>query len=378
MHLRRREFMTLAGGAGMSVLTGCVSGQGRVAAIVEKEPVLPGTCPFPIYLNSNENPFGPSRQALEAGSRAVMDSANRYAREERDGLTRDLADFYKVKPEQVLLGCGGIELLKIVADVFCSSARPPVISEPVYEAIDYFAGLRLIRPVAIPAKDRDKGHDLQRMLDAVYSGRDIGMVYVCNPCNPTGNILHKNELMDFIRQIPSQVIIVVDEAYAEYVDKKFFSCVDYVREGTPNIIVIRTFSKIYGLAGLRVGYCLGQPEVLRAMAGHRIWNNINQAGAAAASEALKDQVWAGKMRRENMQTREAFCTGLDELGIEYIPSEAPYVLLSVGRPWEETHKELQAQGIMAGRRIPSMPEHIRMSIGYPSEMEYCLGALAKL
>lgn len=356
----------------MTALAGCARLAVPEPFPAGKEPGAPVTG-HPVVLSSNENPLGPPPSAVEAASNAVQTLSNRYAREQRDDLIHDLARFYGLDSNQVLLGCGAIELLKIAADVFASAGKPPVMSDPVYEALNYYAGLRYVRSVGVPAARAGTGHDLETMLSAVSIHG--GMVYVCNPCNPTGTVLDKSELADFIRQVPGDVVIVVDEAYAEYVEPDFFSCIPLVRSGMPNLLVIRTFSKVYGMAGLRVGYCVGNSNLIAIMADHRLWNNINQAGAAAARAALRDRHWVEQVRRENRQTLRRFCVGLDRLGISYIPSCASYVLLTAGRPWAETYRYLKSRGIIGGRYIPSMPLHIRMSIGSAGEMAYCLDVL---
>ena len=261
--LGRRMFLTLAGSAGLSAFSGCIGEKNPDSGTFAHYPSTLEKKRFPIVLSSNENPFGPSPEAVEAGINAVRNSSHLYSREHRDRFSRDLADHYRIGQGEMLLGCGAIELLKIATDVFCSPRNPPIISEPVYEAMDYYAGLRGIRPIKIPVRTIDMGQDLQVMLDAA-SSRD-GLIYVCNPCNPTGRLIKKKELTDFIRQVPEGVITVIDEAYAEYVGPEFFSCMNLVRSGAPNLIVVRTFSKIYGLAGLRVGYCAGNEELIRAM-----------------------------------------------------------------------------------------------------------------
>jgi histidinol-phosphate aminotransferase len=372
--VNRRDFITLAGCISLTALSGC-------SPVREKSPLNAEIANhaseinrFPIVLSSNENPFGPCPEAVEAASRAVLNSSHLYAREKRDQLTRDLAGFYDLDSKEILLGCGAIELLKIATDSFCSVRKPPIISSPVYEAIDYYAALRHIGPEKIPANTMDGGHDLFRMLEAAYTYQ--GLVYVCNPCNPTGTIIDKKTMTEFLDYVPDEVVVVVDEAYAEYVGPGFFSCMDFVRSGTPNLLVIRTFSKIYGLAGLRVGYCAGNEELIRFMAGHRLWNNINQAGLAAASAALKSQYWVEKVRRENDRIKRHFCTGLDEADIDYIPSSASFVLVSAGMTWEETHSFLRLRGgIVAGRRIPAMPGHVRISMGSMEDMDHLLSVL---
>lgn len=373
--IKRRQFITLAGCAGLTALSGC-------APVREKSsPEAPLTDQaqeknrFPIVLSSNENPLGPCPEAMEAAVGAVRSSSSLYAREERDRLTRDLAGFYDLDQREVLLGCGAIELLKIATDSFCSPRKPPVVSAPVYEAIDYYAGLRYIIPEKIPANPDNAGHDLLKMLEASYTHQSL--IYVCNPCNPTGTLIDKKTMTEFLKHVPDEVVVVVDEAYAEYVGPGFFSCIDLVRSGTPNLLVIRTFSKIYGLAGLRVGYCAGNEELIRFMSGHRLWNNINQAGLAAAGASLHNQYWVEKARRENEGVKKYFCAGLDAAGIDYIPSRASFILVSTGKTWEETHSFLRLRGgVVAGRHIPAMAGYIRISLGSMEDMEHVLSLLS--
>jgi len=372
--VKRREFITLAGWVGLTALSGCAPLRDKDSSSnFTSDPDLKKKH-YPIVLSSNENPFGPCQEALKAGIRAVSMSSHLYTREQKDQLTHELADFHGLSSKEILLGCGAIELLKIAVDVFSSVRKPPIISDPVYEAINYYAGLRYIGAEKIAVKTEDAGHDLQRMLEAAYSYE--GMLYLCNPCNPTGMIIDKKRITEFIDMVPEGVVVVVDEAYAEYVGPEFFSCMDLVRSGASNLIVVRTFSKIYGLAGLRVGYCAGNEKLIRAMAGHRLWNNINQAGLAAARAALKNQTWVDTMRRENERTKIYFCSGLKELGIDYIPSSTSFVLMSAGRSWEETHSYLYLKGsIVAGRKIPSLPGHIRISLGSREDMDHVLSVL---
>ncbi|EFI35546.1 aminotransferase class I and II [Desulfonatronospira thiodismutans ASO3-1] len=376
--LGRRDFLSLAAASGLVVLAGCATRQKDIETVnnADSSPLWQQDKKT-IVLSSNENPFGASPAAMEAGMKALRDNASLYARENKDRFLNDLADFYGLDPGQILLGCGAIELLKIATDVFCSSKSPPVISDPVYEAISYYAPLRRIWPKRVPVKTRDAGHDLGTMLEAAKSYK--GMLYVCNPCNPTGTLIGEKDLSQLIKEVPRETVVVVDEAYAEYVGSGFFSCMDLVRAGTPNLLVIRTFSKIYGLAGLRVGYCAGAKNIIQAMSGHALWNNINQAGLAAAHAALYEQSWVDKMCRENKRTRRNFCAGLEDLGIEYIPSRTSFVLLSTGRSWEETHNYLLLKGgVVAGRKIPSLPRYIRVSLGSDKDMEHVLSLLKNL
>jgi histidinol-phosphate aminotransferase len=182
--------MAMAGGAGLAAITACAQGRmGLSSPGPSHHQSHQPASSLPIALNSNENPLGPCKSAVEAGVKAVANSSHRYALEQRDELVMDLVRFHGLNPGQILLGCGAIELLKITADIFCSPRTPPIISDPVYEAIAYFAGLRSINAIKVPAGNGEKGHELDAMLKRVHAGGD--MVYVCNPCNPTGGVLGK-------------------------------------------------------------------------------------------------------------------------------------------------------------------------------------------
>ena len=363
--LSRRRFIQLISGIGTGTLLGCAYSPLNSSSHSETGLTADQNVSFPLRLHSNESPYGPFPQALEA----IYDSAqqtNRYTSDTRVALKNALAEHYRLNPKQVLLGCGSIELLKIITEVFSSPLVPPVIAEPIYEAIDYYASLRKIRPVKVPLNN-DFKHDLDRMAEACH--KTARLVYLCNPANPTGTILSKKALKRFLSLVPENVIVVVDEAYAEYVGRSDFeSCVRYVKEGRPNVIVLRTFSKLYGLAGLRVGYALGPKKLIRAMASNRLWNNINQAGAAAALASLGDKQMISLIRRKNAQVRKYFYEEARKLDLEFIRSETDFVMVNVNRSSAEIIAAFKDHQILIGRRIPSLPEYVRITLGTRKEM----------
>lgn len=363
--LSRRRFIQLISGIGTGTLLGCANNPLHSSSHREAGFVNDRAINFPLYLNRNESPYGPFPQALEA-IHDIAPQANRYTSDTRVALRNALAEHYRLDPEQVLLGCGSIELLKITTDVFSSPLVPPLIAEPIYEAIEYYASLRKTHPAKVPLT-QDFKHDLNRMAEACHKRECL--VYICNPANPTGTILSKKAIKRFLSLVPEHVIVAVDEAYAEYVDRSDFeSCVRYVNEGRPNVIVLRTFSKLYGLAGLRVGYALGPKKLVQAMASHRLWNNINQTGAAAALASLGDEQMISVIRRKNAQVRNDFYEEVQKLGLEFIPSETDFVMVNVNRSAAEMITAFKEHQIHIGRRIPSLPEHIRITLGTRKEM----------
>jgi histidinol-phosphate aminotransferase len=223
---------------------------------------------------------------------------------------------------------------------------------------------------------KDFKHDLSRMAEACSKRESL--VYLCNPANPTGTMLHKDEVKRFLDSVSEYAIIVVDEAYGEYVDRyDYESCVRYVKQGRPNVIVLRTFSKVYGLAGLRVGYAMGPARLIREMSSHRLWNNINQAGAAAALASLGDQQMVSAVRRKNARERQSFYDEMKKLNIEFIPSETSFVMFNGKRSSLELISAFKRHQILIGRPIPSLPEYVRISLGTREEMEVFFNVLKK-
>lgn len=373
--LSRRRFIQLISGIGTGTLLGCAysplhSSSHGEAALVE-DPKLN----FPFRLHSNENPYGPFPHAL-AAIQDIAAQSHRYTSDARVALREALAEHYRLDPRQILLGCGSIELLKIITEVFCSPSLPPIIAEPVYEAINYYASLKDTHPVKVPLT-KDFKHDLDQMVEACLKRES--MVYICNPANPTGTILHKKAVKQFLDSVPEHIIVVVDEAYDEYVDRSDYeSCIRYVKQGRPNVVVLRTFSKIYGLAGLRVGYAFGPKRLIRAMSSHRLWNNINQTGAAAALASFGDQHMVSAVRRKNAQVRQLFYEEVKKLNMEFIPSETSFVMINVKRASTEMIAAFKEHHILIGRPIPSLPEHVRISLGTREEMKVFFNVLKKI
>lgn len=319
-----------------------------------------------LRLSRNESPYGLSPAASEAVRAAVESKSFRYPIEEPKALEEAIAKRFGVEKENVLLGCGSIEILRMATETFCNSARAAVVAEPTFEAVVSTCPFVRARSIKINLTS-DYKHDLTRMLRASHGA---GMIFLCNPSNPAGTFIDKTEVERFVRKLPRGVILLSDEAYADYVSRPDYeSCLRYVKEGLP-VVISRTFSKIYGMAGLRVGYAIGRKDLIKRMARRRLANNPNQLATAAALAALKnDDAFLSRVRGLNNAVREYVCNELSSMGLAFIPSETNFVMIGVGRPAKPLIEELKKRKVMVGRLFPSMPNHMRVTFGTMEEMK---------
>ncbi len=345
-----------------------------------------------VRLSSNENPYGPSPQALKAMTKA-FELAWRYPDEHTDVLIETIARINNVDSDQVALGNGSGEVLKVCASAFTGpdtvSQKPVelskptrgpalefipgrgtlVVADPTFEAILNHARVSRANVVKVPLT-KTFAHDLKGMLAAAQEG----LIYICNPNNPTASITPKNEIRDFIKAAPPQTMILVDEAYFHYADSTDFESVIPMVKDYPNLIVARTFSKIYGMAGLRCGYCIAQRETLRRMRPHQTWDSVNIMALAAAIASLNDAEQVANGQRWNKQTRQFVSEEIGKLGYKHIPSEANFMMIDLKRPVRPVIDALRQRSVQVGRVFPSLPNHMRVTIGKRPEMETFLGA----
>ena len=348
-----------------------------------------------VRLNSNENPYGPSPLALKA----VTDAFSlvwRYPDEHADALVDKLADINGVAREQIVLGDGSGEILKICASAFTgpmtSDAKPIqlskptrgpaleflpgrgklIVADPTYEAIVNHARVNRAEVVKVPL-DKNYAHDLAKMSAAA----DEGLIYICNPNNPTASITPKNVLREFVGNVSPKTMILVDEAYCHYADASDFETVMPLVKEHPNLIVARTFSKIYGMAGIRCGYCVTQPETIRRMRPHLTWDSVNVLALAAARASLDDAALVPNGRRLNIQTRKFVADEIKRMGLAYIPSQANFMMIDTKRPVRPLIESMNSLGVQVGRAFPSLPTHMRVTIGKQDEMEAFVTAFRK-
>jgi histidinol-phosphate aminotransferase len=362
--LTRRGFMTTAALGAATVGLSLPSALGSTARPPKTEGVTPEH--QPLRLNRNESPYGLAPSAAEALKSAVDARSYRYPIDEPKALEEAIAKRYGVQKENVVLGYGSTEILKMATEAFCNSARPAIVAEPTFEAVLGFCPFIHARAVKINLNAEHK-HDLPKMLHASHGA---GMIFFCNPSNPAGTFMNKLETERFVRKLPRRTVLLSDEAYGDYVDSPDYeSCLRYVKEGLP-VVISRTFSKIYGMAGLRIGYSIGRKDLIARMAKRRLVNNPNQLAIAAAMAALKnDGEFVNRVHKMNSEVRDYVCHEATAMGLTYIPSQTNFVMIGVGRPVKPLIEELKKRKMLVGRLFPSMPEHLRVSFGTMAEMK---------
>jgi histidinol-phosphate aminotransferase len=362
----RRQFLRLVSATGAAVSVG------QALPLPPYAQALSSDQPLTV-LAYNENPFGMCPAARDAVI-ASASNGNRYPKQTSDELRAALAQHLGVDEGMIVLGAGSIEPLKIATDMLCAPGHGPVVAEPTFEAVVMYAGLDNIEPVKVPLTT-DHRVDLERMRAAATAA---GLVYICNPNNPTASIVDKDAVRNFLDHLPAATPVLVDEAYHEWVDNpRYESCVRYVREGR-NVIVLRTFSKVYGLAGLRVGYAVAAKETAKRMEPRRLQNSLNTAGLAAARASLADQENAARVRERNSRIRTAFLAWLEEHNLKTVPSDTNFVMIDIGRPVPPVIDALKQRGFLVGRLFPSMPNHLRISLGTEEQMARFQPALAEV
>jgi histidinol-phosphate aminotransferase len=365
--LSRRQFAARLGagvGAGL--------GMAGPFALTPVSASLPADAPpDSVQLNSNENPYGPSPRALEALTRA-QHTASRYPDAAERRLLDALGRLHGVAPDQIVLGCGSSEVLQMAGMAFLAPGRTIVACEPTFEAVLGYARVTRADAKRIP-QTADFRHDLAAMLAACDAA--TGLVYVCNPNNPTGTLLRRDELAFLLERVPRTAMVLLDEAYHHFVEDKDYASGFAWLAQRPNLVVVRTFSKIFGLAGMRLGYAAAGREAAAALRAHASRDNVNGGVLEAALASLGDEEHAARQRALNRDTREWLCRELSKDGRRYIPSHANFLMIELGRDAEPVITAFREKRILVGRPFPSMPRWLRVSIGTAEEMRRFLDAL---
>ena len=335
--------------------------------LVAKPPAPAGE----VRLSSNENPYGPSPQAMQA-VRDSLQLAWRYPDEAADALVESVAQLHGVSQDQVILGAGSSEILKVTASAFLDHSRKLVVADPTFEAMGFYASANGANIVKVPL-DRSFGHDVPRMIDAA---KGAGVVYVCNPNNPTATITPKGTLRQFLDAV--SVPVLVDEAYFHYAESSDYESVAPLIASKPNLIVARTFSKVYAMAGLRCGYALAQHEMIQKLAAQQAWNAINLLAAVAATASLGDTAHVAASRKHNHDTRAFVLGEIGKLGYRALPSEANFMMIDMREDVKPLIAKFREQGVRVGRLFPAMPQHLRVTIGTMDEMRRFANAFRAL
>ncbi len=323
-----------------------------------------------VKLASNENPLGVSPKAAQA-IRAVLDGLARYPDGNGFELKRALSRRFGVDPENIVLGNGSNDVLELAARSFLTPGLSALYSQHAFAVYPLAVQAMGAQGIAVPA--REYGHDLAAMSRAVRP--DTRIVFVANPNNPTGTYVSGAALEAFIAGLPQHVLVVLDEAYNEYLEPQFrYDSMAWLKK-YPNLVITRTFSKVYGLAGLRVGYALAAPGVADLMNRVRQPFNVNSLSLAAAAAAIDDEAFMRESYELNRRGMQQIVAGLQRQGLAHIPSYGNFVTFRVPGAAAVFRKMLKSGVIVRPIANYGMPDHLRVSIGLESENARFLGAL---
>ena len=321
--------------------------------------------PGAIKLSNNENAYGPSPKSLAAMQTAIAEG-NRYPDRYNRQLVESIAAFHKVKAERVLLGCGSMDILRAATGAFLGPGKALIIPQPTFEAIAEYCNPLGAQTVRVPL-DSKYAHDLDAMLASAR--RQPSLIYVCNPNNPTATITPRGDLGTFLSQLPANAVVLMDEAYHHFAigAPGYESFLDRPVEDE-RLIVSRTFSKVYGLAGMRIGYAIGNGQTLKRLHAFRSMECQNVAGVRAAKAGLDDQDYVQMAIRRNAADRQEFFKQAQARGLKPIESRANFIMMPASRPAQAVIDFFQKQNIIIGRKFPPMDNYVRISLGKPDEM----------
>ncbi|MDQ6418219.1 histidinol-phosphate transaminase [Paenibacillus sp. LHD-117] len=326
-----------------------------------------------IKLASNENPNGCSEKAKAAVIESLSNT-HIYPDGASVELTADLAVKLGVQPNQIIFGAGSSEVILMIARAFLAPGDETIMADETFSQYKHNAEVENARIIEVPLKDGR--HDLPAMLAKVTSRTKV--LWICNPNNPTGTIVSHDELTAFMKSVPTDVLVVLDEAYGEFVyDGTYSNGVDMLKEYR-NLVVLRTFSKIYGLASFRIGYGVGHPDVIRFVNQVREPFNTSRAAQAAAKASLADDAFLEACRESNAAGVRYLYEQFDRLGLTYFPAFGNFVMVDAKRPSPEMFDALLRRGIIVRARWTYYPNHIRVSVGTPEENKKFIAALEQV
>ena len=364
--MNRRDF--LRAGTAMSMV-----GLGRMAALpgtvgaAQTSAKLPAGAMASLRLNSNENALGLAPAAREAVIDAIG-QANRYPDDIRDRLIETLAVQHGVEPESIVLGTGSTDILQMIVQAAATPNQQLVLADPTFEAIIRYQRPLAYRLVKVPLDDHF-GHDIQQMRDATRAQRPA-VVYICNPNNPTGTLTSSADIDAWIEEAPETVLFAVDEAYYEYVRAPgYWSAVKWIKE-RPNVVVAHTFSKIYAMAGLRLGYAIAYPDTAQRLREFLSSDNATGLALAAGLASLSDQDLIPRSRAANEKAKKITLECLDELGLAHLPSHTNFLMHRINGDLDTYRRRMWERGIHVGRPFPPLLGYNRLSLGLPEEMEW--------
>jgi histidinol-phosphate aminotransferase len=318
----------------------------------------------PILLNSNENAYGPFPSVLALAN--PFQGVNRYP-DHSDAISERLAAQYKLDVSRVVTGCGSNEILRVAAYAFTGRGSKLVVASPTFEGMGRYAQAVDAEVVAVPLTVNFT-HDLGAMLRA--AGADAGLIYICNPNNPTGNVTPRAEIEDFLKRLPKKTHVLIDEAYHDFVPPgaDYTSFLDRPLDDD-RVIVARTFSKVYGLAGMRLGYGISAKTTCEEMRKHRLQFSLNVFVTRCALTAMDDSAAYRYAVQRNAADRDEFMRQAAARKLKPIPSSTNFVMMQTGRPIQDLIDYFAKNNIKIGRPFPPLETHARVSLGTPAEMQ---------
>ncbi len=322
----------------------------------------------PLRLSSNENPLGLPDGAREAIVRGLGE-ANRYPGPSRRALTEALALKHGVGQEGIVLGNGATEILQMGVQYLMDPHLRLVAATPTYEDVFEYADPHHWVELRTLPLTPSFAHDLPAMETATRGSHAPVLVYLCNPNNPTGTLTSTEEIVGWIRSAPDHVHFLVDEAYFDFVDDPGYRSLDSLAWSSPNVVVVRTFSKVYGMAGMRLGYAIAHPDTAKKLRLFAPGTNANQLALVAGLAALEDAEWVALTLDTNRRAKALAYHVLEELDLECLPSHTNFVMHRVPGDLREYIRRMADAGIRVGRPFPPMLEFSRVSLGLPEEME---------
>jgi len=357
--LTRRGFA----GFGLAALTGRMLPEAAYAQRAAVHGKLPADM---VWLNANENPEGPPRSSIEAMAK-VLPEGGRYHYQEFGEFYAAVARSEDLSADQILIGAGSSEVLHAAIDAFTSPTRPLITVAPTYEGPIDLTSRGLNRTVQQVSLEPPYVPDVKKLVE--HAGKAAAsLIYICNPNNPTSSVTPKKDLAWMIENLPPDTVLLIDEAYAHFADTpEFESALGYVRQGK-NVVVTRTFSKIYGMAGLRAGFAASTPELIARMAPFRN-NVISIVTVRAVLAALEEaRTLIPERRAKFIRIRRELCAWLRDRGLSYIEPQANFIMIDVGRDAREFISAMPPRGVAVGRPFPPMTNFLRVSIGSDRDM----------
>lgn len=355
--MRRRSFLKSGILAGAAVWEWTASAPAAEAA-------APGRT---LRLNANENPRGVPPAAREAVRRAI-ETAGRYPFQQADAMAEALARKHRAQPEQVALGNGSSEILQMTVQALCPPGGRVVMAEPTFESAADCAAAAGLETVRVPLRP-DHSHDLPRMREAAEASPKGTLVYICNPNNPTATLTPAPQIEEWLKEAPAETAFLVDEAYFDYVgEERAWSAAEHALR-RPNLVVTRTFSKVYGMAGLRLGYGLAHEETAKKLRAFASDINTNALALAAGLAALGQSHFRSESVQLNAKAKQITTDALRQLGLQWIPSHTNFLMHEIRGDLKTHIERMKEAGILVGRPFPPLLDHCRVSIGLPKEME---------